>query len=451
METEGLDFKGALESLADRFGVKLETDAEDPAAAAARDRRERLLALLDRAAVYYARYLWEAREAADARSYLFGRGLTEETLREFRVGYSPKAWDAVLVASRRAGFTDEELLAAGLVQRSRTRPGSVYDFFRSRIMFPSSDARGRVLGFGGALDGRRRGRAEVQEHCRERGLPEALAAIRDRPRALQAARAGRAILVEGYTDVLALHQAGIENAVAIMGTSFTEEQLGVLERIVQVLELCLDADSAGQEAMLRAARLAVGHKLDLRVVELPEGTDPAELVQAEGVDAVRTRVEGSVPFVVFHVERILCARPTPAAPRAATVRRASSDRCWRRCRRALCARSFCTSYRGDPAALRRTTEGPDRRRGSGDLHAGRAGGTWRLIHRQLELAAVRRRPACRSCRPCRRRGSRSLQASDVSGWRSTRMGAPSARSSRSASRCRTPVGGRSRRSTRAIS
>jgi DNA primase len=306
METEGLDFKAALESLADRFGVKLETEAEDPQAAARRERRERLLALVERSAAYYARYLWEAREAADARAYLLGRGLREETLREFRIGYSPKAWDRVLVASLGAGYSEEELLAAGLAQRSRSSPGRIYDFFRGRIMFPSADPRGRVLGFGARALGDGGGYGPKYKNTAENELYQKrsqLFAI-DRARSA-AARAGRAILVEGYTDVLALHQAGIRNAVGIMGTAFTEEQVRVLERTVSVLELCLDADASGQEAMLRAARIAAGHNLDLRVVPLPDGTDPADLVQREGADGIRARVEDSVPFVVFQVDRIL--------------------------------------------------------------------------------------------------------------------------------------------------
>ncbi|MGZ4261750.1 MAG: DNA primase, partial [Solirubrobacteraceae bacterium] len=148
METEGVDFTGALETLAQRFGVELEVEAEDPRAAARRQRRDRLQSLVERAAVYYARYLWEAREAADAREYLLGRGLREETLRKFRVGYAPSAWDRMMLASRRAGFTDEELEAVGLAQRSRQRPGQIFDRFRGRIMFPSADQRGRVVGFG---------------------------------------------------------------------------------------------------------------------------------------------------------------------------------------------------------------------------------------------------------------------------------------------------------------
>jgi DNA primase len=312
METEGLDFKAALEALAGRFGVKLDTETEDPAAEARRQRRERLQSLLGRAATYYSRYLWEAREAEGARRYLIGRGLTESTLREFHVGYAPSAWDRILLASRHAGFSDEELLAVGLAQRSRVRPGQVYDRFRERIMFPSSDARGRVLGFGARA---------MRENQRPKYLNTSDGEIYHKRSQLfgidlaraSAARAGRMILVEGYTDVLALHQAELSNAVGIMGTALTEEQVRELERIVGVIELCLDADSAGHEAMLRASRLVAGSQLELRVVPLPEGTDPAELVEREGADALRARVEASVPFVAFHVDRILERADTHSA------------------------------------------------------------------------------------------------------------------------------------------
>jgi DNA primase len=313
MEIEGLDFKGALESLADRFGVELQTEAEDPGASDRRRRRERLHALLDRAATYYSRYLWEAQEAMDAREYLLGRGLEEAILREFRVGYAPSAWDRILLASRQAGFTEEELLAVGLVQRSRSRPGAVFDRFRERIMFPAVDARGRVHGFGA------RRMRENQHSAKYLNTSdgeiyhkrEVLFGI-DIARA-PAAQAGRMILVEGYTDVLALHQAGIRNAVGIMGTSLTEEQITELERVVKVLELCLDADVAGEEAMLRAARLAAGRTLELRVVPLPAGADPAELIERAGAEALRERVGASVPFAVFSVGRILDRADTGSA------------------------------------------------------------------------------------------------------------------------------------------
>ncbi len=312
METEGLDFTGALEALAGRFGVQLEAEAENPQAAARRQRRERLQSLLTRAAVYYMRCLWESGEAERARDYLLGRGLSEDTLRAFRIGYAPSAWDRLLGASRSAGFSEEELLAVGLVQRSKDQPGRVYDRFRERIMFPASDARGHVVGFGAramrdnqlpkylnTADGELYHKREVLY-----GIDLARSA---------AARAGRMITVEGYTDVLALHQADFSNTVGVMGTSLTEEQLSALARVVGVIELCLDADRAGQEAMLRAARLAAGRRIELRVVPLPSGTDPAELVERDGADALRSLVESSVPFVVFQVERILERADTASA------------------------------------------------------------------------------------------------------------------------------------------
>lgn len=304
METEGLDFKGALESLADRFGVTLEVEDEDPAAAAARERRARLHGLLDRAAGYYARYLWEAKEAEGARTYLAGRGLNEETLKAYRVGYAPSAWDRMLLASRQAGFSEEELVATGLAQRSAKGRSGVYDRFRERIMFPLADARGRVVGFGARA---------MRDNQPPKYLNTSEGEVFHKGSQLfgidlarkQAARAGSVVLAEGYTDVLALHQAGLENAVGIMGTSLTDEQARELERTARTLVLALDADSAGQEAMLRAARVAAGRSLELRVVPLPAGSDPADLVQQEGVEAVRERFGKSVPFVAFHVDRIL--------------------------------------------------------------------------------------------------------------------------------------------------
>ncbi len=304
-ETEGVDFKGALELLAERYGVELEREQEDPREAERRRRRERLLELLARTAAYYERCLWESKEALGAREYLEGRGLGEAILREFRVGYAPSAWDCVLGASRRGGFSEQELYATGLAQRSREN-GRPYDRFRGRIMFPLADVRGRVLGFGARA---------MREEQKPKYLNTADNDVyhkglhlygADLARA-HAARAGAVILCEGYTDVIALQQAGLRNAVGLMGTALTGEQVGELARMAQTVLLALDADSAGQEAMLRAAGLAAKRKLELRVVALPAGTDPAELVQREGGEAMNAAVEGSVAFVRFRVERVLAA------------------------------------------------------------------------------------------------------------------------------------------------
>jgi DNA primase len=314
-ETEGVDFKGALELLADRCGVELQREAEDPREAERRRRRERLLELLRRTSAYYERCLWESAEARPAREYLEGRGLGQEVLRAFGVGYAPSAWDRVLLASRRGGFSEQELYATGLAQRSQEN-GRLYDRFRARIMFPLRDVRGRVLGFGArAMRDEREG--EQEDRRRGRKTPKYLNTSdnevyhkglhlygADVARA-HAARAGQVILCEGYTDVIALHQAGLSNAVGLMGTALTNEQVGELARMASTVLLALDADTAGQEAMLRASRLAARRSLELRVVTLPGGMDPAELIQQGGAARMAAAVEESVPFVRFRVERVL--------------------------------------------------------------------------------------------------------------------------------------------------
>jgi DNA primase len=301
--TEGLDFKGALEHLADRYGVRLEPVEEDPATAARRQERERLLELLERTAAFYVRYLWDSGEAAPAREYLASRGLDEAVLREFRVGYAPSAYDTLLHAVRRGGFSNREVFDAGLAVRSKGE-GMLYDRFRRRIMFPLCDLRGRVLGFGA----RALGAGQKPKY-----LNSSDNAVYHKGRHLfgadiaraAATKAGSVIVAEGYTDVIAMHQAGLRNTVGLMGTALTEEQVGELSRLAPRVQLALDADGAGQEAMLRAARVAAGRRLELRVVPLPAGADPADLVAAEGARAMQRLVDASVPFVRFRVEREL--------------------------------------------------------------------------------------------------------------------------------------------------
>jgi DNA primase len=303
MEKDGLGFVEAVEILADRYGVELERDREDPRAEARRARQRRLEQLLDRTASYYANYLWDSKEGEKARAYLAERGLSEATLKAFGVGVAPSAWDKILVAGQRAGFEVEELRTVGLIQQNQR--GGQYDRFRARIMFPIRDRRGRVLGFGGRAtrDDQRPKYVNTAEtdffHKSQLlyGVDRAKAAI---------AKAGRAVVVEGYTDVLALHQAGIEEAVGVMGTAITEEQVSALSGMVEEVVLALDADSAGQEAMLRAQRVAGKRRMRLRVAAMPAGEDPAEMV-AEGGGAERFReiVEGAVDLPVFQIEMVL--------------------------------------------------------------------------------------------------------------------------------------------------
>jgi DNA primase len=306
-QTEAVDFQEAVELLAERFNVRVEREADDPRAEERRRRRERLHALLERATRFYAAYLRESGEAAPAREYLTSRGLSDEVLAEFRVGYSPSAWDRMIMGARQNGFSEEELVAAGLAQRGRS--GGLYDRFRGRIMFPLADSRGKVLGFGARQMGEGRGpkylnTSENDLYHKGRQLFGIDVARKE------AMRTARFVVVEGYTDVLALHQAGIREAVAIMGTALTQEQLAELAKVGDgnrrgLVYLALDADRAGRDAMLRASRLAEDRGIDLRVVEMPEGTDPADLVGREGADAFAERISRAVPMIEFQVRRVL--------------------------------------------------------------------------------------------------------------------------------------------------
>jgi DNA primase len=315
-QSEGLDFVDAVELLADRYGVQLEREGGDDDK---HRHRQRLYALLERAAKFYAAYLFESTEARPALEYLAGRGLSEETLRDFGIGYSPSAWDRMLTGAQRTGFRPNELEEAGLVQRGRQ--GGFYDRFRGRIMFPLADRRGRVLGFGARSMGEGRGpkylnTAENQIFHKGRQLFGIHLAHGP------AAKSGRIVAVEGYTDVLALHQAGIRDSVAIMGTALTADQMNLLAATAPHVILALDADRSGQEAMLRAARTGGGAAL--HVVEMPEGKDPADLIAAGEADSFRERLDRALPMMQFQVRRVLADADleTPAGRDAALERAA---------------------------------------------------------------------------------------------------------------------------------
>jgi DNA primase len=304
METESLGFSEALELLADRYAVELERSQEDPRAAEKRAHQDRLYALLERTAAWYVRVLWEAPEAADARAYLEERGLEESVCREFRVGYSPPGWDRVVAASQRAGHSEAELLAAGLASRRRNGPGLI-DRFRGRLMFPWADARGRVVGFGAR---------SLSEDDQPKYLNSSEGEVFHKGRLIYgthiaraaAAKAGSVLLVEGYTDVLALHQAGLRNVVGQQGTALTEGQASELAKLAPTVVLCLDADRAGQDATHKAAGVlrGLGTPPEVRVATLPAGEDPADLATRD-IEAARALLTQAVPLARWQIDLAL--------------------------------------------------------------------------------------------------------------------------------------------------
>jgi DNA primase len=301
-EKEGLEFRQAVEQLAERYGVELAYEGIDPKEHERRRSRDRILELLAKTAAFYSRYLWESSEAARARSYLEERGLEREVLEQFAVGYAPSAWDRVLTRALQSGFRELELVSAGLVQRGRR--GGFYDRFRERIMFPLRDARGRVRGFGArAMRDNQRPKYVNSPEGPAYHKGESLFGL-DLAR-VHAAKAGEVIVVEGYTDVLALHQAGIRNSVAAMGTALTEEQVAELARLADRIVLAFDADRSGQQAMLRVQRAAGKRRLDLKVVRLADDKDPCDLVHEGGPNAFVERLERATSFLEFQVHTVI--------------------------------------------------------------------------------------------------------------------------------------------------
>jgi DNA primase len=269
-KTENVDFVGAIEVLARRFGVELSYEEASPEQEQKRRRDDRLRALLERAAEFYARTLWESEAGAGAREYLASRGLGEKVCREFRLGYAP---GGARLASRalQEGYTQEELREVGLANRRGN------DYFQRRILFPLADRNGRVRGFQA-----RKLHDDDPLQAKYVNSPEGelfrkgdlLYGLDSAKNAI--AREDRAVIVEGNTDVIALRQAEFSPVVASMGTALTEGHLRELKRLTKRLFLCFDADAAGQDATLRGMELAVRERFTVWIVPLPPGTDPAD-------------------------------------------------------------------------------------------------------------------------------------------------------------------------------
>jgi DNA primase len=289
-ETEQLDFAQAVEWLAERYRVTLEYEESSPQQDAERSRRERLLSLIEQAASFYERYLWESDSGEPAREYLRSRGLGEEICREYRLGLAPGGATLARKA-REKSFTAAELRAAGLVNRRGN------DYFSGRLLFPLADARGRVRGFQA-----RKLREDDPLRAKYVNSPEGeLFRKGDLLYGLDKARTAitkqeRAIVVEGNPDVLALRQAGQEPVVASMGTALTERQLKELSRLTHKLWLCFDGDAAGEAATLRGMELAAAQAFDVRVVALPPGTDPAD-----DPERFEERLAGAESYLVYRV------------------------------------------------------------------------------------------------------------------------------------------------------
>jgi len=305
---ENLSFAEAVEQLGERFSVPVEYEEGKTGLDRDRSGERRLLALLDKTAEFYTRYLWDSTAGETARVYLGARGLERAVCEQFRVGLAPGGWRGLHGRALKEGYTEAEMEAAGLLIR---QPDKAYDRFRGRLMFPLVDHRGRVVGFGGRTLGDENpkylnspeGPVYRKGHLLY-GLFQARRAIADHDEVL---------IVEGYTDVLALAQAGVGNVVASMGTALTDGQLGLLSRFTPNVHFMFDADRAGIEAAQRSGELARNRSLRAMVVPLPSGEDPADVAMKGGAEAVRKLTAGRISILRFELLRALESSDTASA------------------------------------------------------------------------------------------------------------------------------------------
>ena len=296
MEIEGLSYPDAVRALAKRVGMEV---PEDEQYQSRYRQQERLWALSKEAARFFNAQLY-APSGAEGLAYAQKRGMPKSTLTKFGIGFAPNSWNALIDAMHAKGYTDEELKEAGLVSVSQ-KTGNIYDRFRNRLMFPSIDVRGNVIGFGG----------RVMDNSTPKYLNSPETIIFNKRKNLFAlnlakkSKLGYLILVEGYMDAVALHQYGFDCAVASLGTSLTEEHAVLLSRYTEQVVLIYDGDEAGQNATKRAIPMLEKAGLQVKVLQMRDAKDPDEFLRKFGADRFKLLLEESSNRVEYQLKAIM--------------------------------------------------------------------------------------------------------------------------------------------------
>ena len=318
MSYENLDFVSAAKKLAERAGIKIveaEMSAEDQARYGM---RKRLIALHGEAAEFFHAQLLKKPSAQIARDYLKGRGIGAEIAKSWKLGFAPDGWDSMRDFARATGFSDDELLASGLVKPKDDDPDiqhrGFYDRFRNRVMFPICNDTGEVIAFSGRV---LEADAQAAKYVNSPetmlftkgavlfGLHKSKRALIDK---------ASAIVCEGQLDLITAFEAGVQNVVAPQGTAFTERQAHKLKQYVEEVVLCFDADSAGDKAAERSLPHLLHENLAVRVAEMLRGEDPDSMIRTKGAQEFVSRIAAAKDFFDFQIDR-LSSRPDFATPR----------------------------------------------------------------------------------------------------------------------------------------
>lgn len=278
MQIEGLEFGDALRMLAQRAGVEIKK--QDPRAIT---ERKRLYEICDRASRFFEKQLFSSAIGKKAKEYLLKRGISEESIKKWRIGYSPESWTALRDFLENSGYSGAEMDRAGLVVK-KEKGKDFYDRFRGRIMFPIFDLNSQIVGFGARVFGDVLAREAVAKYI---NTPATI--LYDKSRILygldvakvEIRKAGECIIVEGYTDVIMSHQAGVKNVVAVSGTSLTPFHLNILKRYTENLKMAFDMDIAGDSATKRGIELAQRENFNVKILVMPKDDDPADVIKKE--------------------------------------------------------------------------------------------------------------------------------------------------------------------------
>ncbi len=294
---EGVDFKGALKILAERAGVAVEYTPESRARAG---KMERMRDIMQKATDFFVNTL---EPNSSAYAYAVGRGLTNETIQSWNIGYAPEGWRTLLDAFSLEGYTTAELASVGLIKEADGKSGTWYDRFRDRLIFPLRDSAGRVVAFTGRA-------LSKDEHAKYLNSPETdlfhkSEVLFGMDKAKDSIRTrGFALLMEGQMDVIHAHQAGFTNAIALSGTALSNTQLALIKRYAENIMLAFDSDGAGLSATLKSAQSAISCGLRVKAVPLPEGKDPADLITRDGSKAFAKRIQEASPIIEFFLAEL---------------------------------------------------------------------------------------------------------------------------------------------------
>lgn len=299
MDYEGLTYPEAIKHLAQRYGIEIKEDARTPVQQEKQNERESLLIVLKFAQDFYSKMLWESPEGRNVGlSYFKERGFPEKVIRDFNLGYAPDSWTPLTEAARKEGYSDELLEKAGLLIKKEG--GKEYDRFRGRVIFPIQNVSGKPIAFGARILKKDKNAPKYlnspeTEVYHKSDVLYGIHQARNKMR-----NADNCYLVEGYTDVISLHMAGIENVVASSGTSLTTEQIRLVKRYTPNVTVLYDGDTAGIKASLRGIDMILSEGMNVKAVVFPEGEDPDSYSQSHSSTEVEAFLQGQAEdFLTF--------------------------------------------------------------------------------------------------------------------------------------------------------